>query len=67
MIVYGTDAKEIYNRAITKSESTPVNGVFEYFDMGGAMYRAFKSICGELFIRDFGTFDEAIRYVNEEA
>jgi len=66
VILFGNDAKELYNNAIERKGTTPVDGVFEYFDMGGAMYRAFKSISGELFVKDFGTMDEAIKYVNME-
>lgn len=64
MIVYGTEAKEIYSNAVDRNSIPPVNGVFEYYDMGGAMYRSFKSICNELFVKDFGTMREAIEFLN---
>jgi len=64
-IVYGTEAKEIYSRAVSRNTVVPVSGVFESWDMGGAVYKAFKSICGELFVREFFVFDEAKKWVNE--
>jgi hypothetical protein len=64
VVVFGTEAKEIYNSASLMNRTTPVSGVFEYHDMGGAMYRTFRSICGELFVKDFTSFNEAVRFVN---
>jgi hypothetical protein len=66
VVFFGTEAKEIFNSALENNCNVPVSGVFEYFDMGGAMYKGFKRIGGELFVNDFGTFNEAVRYINIE-
>lgn len=65
-ILFGSEAKELYNNAKERKGTTPVSGVFEYFDKDGVKYKAFKPLSGELFVNDFNTFEEAVRYINLE-
>ncbi len=66
VVLYGRDAKEVYDSMLLRDVVIDAKGVFEYFDMGGAMFRAFRTIGGEMFKNDFGTFNEAVTWLNNE-